>query len=57
MTLQTVTIVSVFCFNFFLEEEEKNRKYSPEEIQRKRQEALVRRMAKAQASSAKAAPT
>ncbi|XP_036291443.1 ewing's tumor-associated antigen 1 isoform X3 [Pipistrellus kuhlii] len=39
------------------EEEEKNRKYSPEEIQRKRQEALVRRMAKAQASSAKAAPT
>lgn len=56
MTLQTVTIVSVFCFNF-LEEEEKNRKYSPEEIQRKRQEALVRRMAKAQASSAKAAPT
>lgn len=39
------------------EEEEKNRKYSPEEIQRKRQEALVRRMAKAQASSVKAAPT
>lgn len=38
------------------EEEEKNRKYSPEEIQRKRQEALVRRMAKAQASSVKAAP-
>ncbi|XP_057597647.1 ewing's tumor-associated antigen 1 isoform X2 [Hippopotamus amphibius kiboko] len=35
------------------EEEEKNRKYSPEEIQRKRQEALVRRMAKAQASSVK----
>uniref|UniRef100_A0A673SQF1 ETAA1 activator of ATR kinase n=1 Tax=Suricata suricatta TaxID=37032 RepID=A0A673SQF1_SURSU len=28
------------------EEEEKNKKYSPEEIQRKRQEALVRRMAK-----------
>ncbi|XP_004691521.1 PREDICTED: ewing's tumor-associated antigen 1 [Condylura cristata] len=39
------------------EEEEKNRKYSPEEIQRKRQEALVRRMAKAQASSVKGAPT
>ncbi|XP_015413334.1 PREDICTED: ewing's tumor-associated antigen 1 [Myotis davidii] len=39
------------------EEEEKNRKYSPEEIQRKRQEALVRRMAKAQASSVQAAPT
>ncbi|XP_039708355.1 ewing's tumor-associated antigen 1 isoform X1 [Pteropus medius] len=39
------------------EEEEKNRKYSPEEIQRKRQEALVRRMAKTQASSIKAAPT
>nr|XP_036878041.1 ewing's tumor-associated antigen 1 isoform X1 [Manis javanica] len=39
------------------EEEEKNRKCSPEEIQRKRQEALVRRMAKAQASSVKAAPT
>ncbi|XP_022360264.1 ewing's tumor-associated antigen 1 isoform X1 [Enhydra lutris kenyoni] len=39
------------------EEEEKNKKYSPEEIQRKRQEALVRRMAKAQASSVKAAPT
>ncbi|XP_004449241.2 ewing's tumor-associated antigen 1 isoform X2 [Dasypus novemcinctus] len=39
------------------EEEEKNRKYSPEEIQRKRQEALVRRMAKAQASSVNAAPT
>ncbi|XP_058407054.1 ewing's tumor-associated antigen 1 isoform X1 [Diceros bicornis minor] len=39
------------------EEEEKNRKYSPEEIQRKRQEALVRRMAKAQASSLKATPT
>ncbi|XP_030880310.1 ewing's tumor-associated antigen 1 isoform X1 [Leptonychotes weddellii] len=38
------------------EEEEKNKKYSPEEIQRKRQEALVRRMAKAQASSVKAAP-
>nr|KAF6429297.1 ETAA1 activator of ATR kinase [Molossus molossus] len=38
------------------EEEEKNRKYSPEEIQRKRQEALVRRMAKAQASSVRAAP-
>ncbi|XP_048208591.1 ewing's tumor-associated antigen 1 isoform X2 [Perognathus longimembris pacificus] len=33
------------------EEEEKNRKYSPEEIQRKRQEALGRRMAKSQASS------
>ncbi|XP_058523881.1 ewing's tumor-associated antigen 1 [Ochotona princeps] len=32
------------------EEKEKNRKYSPEEIQRKRQEALVRRMTKAQAS-------
>ncbi|KAG8510130.1 Ewing's tumor-associated antigen 1, partial [Galemys pyrenaicus] len=39
------------------EEEEKNRRYSPEEIQRKRQEALVRRMAKAQASSVKGAPT
>ncbi|XP_066123361.1 ewing's tumor-associated antigen 1 isoform X1 [Saccopteryx bilineata] len=39
------------------EEEEKNRKYSPEEIQKKRQEALIRRMAKAQASSVKAAPT
>lgn len=39
------------------EEEEKNKKYSPEEIQRKRQEALFRRMAKAQASSVKAAPT
>ncbi|EHB06123.1 Ewing's tumor-associated antigen 1 [Heterocephalus glaber] len=38
------------------EEEEKNRKYSPEEIQRKRQEALVRRMAKAQASSVNSAP-
>ncbi|XP_073905960.1 ewing's tumor-associated antigen 1 isoform X1 [Castor canadensis] len=39
------------------EEEEKNRKYSPEEIQRKRQEALVRRMAKAQPSSVNLAPT
>ncbi|XP_012605651.2 ewing's tumor-associated antigen 1 isoform X1 [Microcebus murinus] len=39
------------------EEEEKNRKCSPEEIQRKRQEALVRRMAKARASSVNAAPT
>ncbi|KAF6103239.1 ETAA1 activator of ATR kinase [Phyllostomus discolor] len=39
------------------EEEEKNRKYSPEEIQKKRQEALVRRMAKAQASTMKAVPT
>ncbi|XP_035128297.1 ewing's tumor-associated antigen 1 isoform X2 [Callithrix jacchus] len=39
------------------EEEEKNRKCSPEEIQRKRQEALVRRMAKARASSGNAAPT
>ncbi|XP_054557652.1 ewing's tumor-associated antigen 1 isoform X2 [Talpa occidentalis] len=39
------------------EEEEKNRKYSPEEIQKKRQEALVRRMAKTQASSVKGAPT
>ncbi|XP_027624938.1 ewing's tumor-associated antigen 1 [Tupaia chinensis] len=39
------------------EEEEKNRKYSPEEIQRKRQEALVRRMARARASSINAAPT
>lgn len=39
------------------EEEEKNRKYSPEEIQRKRQEALVRRMSKAQASSIKGTPT
>ncbi|XP_028740380.1 LOW QUALITY PROTEIN: ewing's tumor-associated antigen 1 [Peromyscus leucopus] len=33
-------------------EEERNRKYSPEEIQRKRQEALVRRKAKAQANPA-----
>ncbi|XP_044516630.1 ewing's tumor-associated antigen 1 [Gracilinanus agilis] len=32
------------------EEEEKNRKYSPEEIQKKRQEALVRRMSKARTS-------
>ncbi|XP_074143193.1 ewing's tumor-associated antigen 1 isoform X2 [Sminthopsis crassicaudata] len=32
------------------EEEEKNRKYSPEEIQRKRQEALVRRMSKTRTS-------
>ncbi|XP_012331035.2 ewing's tumor-associated antigen 1 isoform X2 [Aotus nancymaae] len=39
------------------EEEEKNRKCSPEEIQRKRQEALVRRMAKAQASCGNATPT
>ncbi|XP_007938264.1 ewing's tumor-associated antigen 1 [Orycteropus afer afer] len=39
------------------EEEEKNRKYSPEEIQRKRQDALVRRMAKARASSLNTAPT
>ncbi|XP_047379026.1 ewing's tumor-associated antigen 1 isoform X1 [Sciurus carolinensis] len=39
------------------EEDEKNRKYSPEEIQRKRQEALVRRMAKAQASSVNSTPT
>ncbi|XP_003793504.1 ewing's tumor-associated antigen 1 isoform X1 [Otolemur garnettii] len=39
------------------EEEEKNKKCSPEEIQRKRQEALVRRMAKARASSVNAAPT
>nr|XP_010962071.2 LOW QUALITY PROTEIN: ewing's tumor-associated antigen 1 [Camelus bactrianus] len=39
------------------EEEEKNRKYSPEEIQRKRQEALFRRKAKAQAATVKAAPT
>lgn len=39
-----------------IEEEDKNRKYSPEEIQRKRQEALVRRMAKAQASSIKTTP-
>ncbi|XP_006863008.1 PREDICTED: ewing's tumor-associated antigen 1 [Chrysochloris asiatica] len=39
------------------EEEEKNRKYSPEEIQRKRQEALVRRMAKIRASSLNTAPT
>lgn len=39
------------------EEEEKNRRYSPEEIKRKRQEALVRRMARSQASSVKAAPT
>ncbi|XP_038187127.1 ewing's tumor-associated antigen 1 isoform X2 [Arvicola amphibius] len=30
-------------------EEERNRKYSPEEIQQKRQEALIRRKAKAQA--------
>ncbi|XP_055980151.1 ewing's tumor-associated antigen 1 [Sorex fumeus] len=39
------------------EEEEKSKKCSPEEIQRKRQEAMVRRKAKAQASSVKAAPT
>ncbi|XP_045405703.1 ewing's tumor-associated antigen 1 isoform X1 [Lemur catta] len=39
------------------EEEEKNRKCSPEEIQRKRQEALVRRMTKARASCVNAAPT
>ncbi|KFO21141.1 Ewing's tumor-associated antigen 1 [Fukomys damarensis] len=38
------------------EEEERNRKYSPEEIQRKRQEALVRRMAKTQSSSVNSAP-
>ncbi|XP_029419784.1 ewing's tumor-associated antigen 1 isoform X1 [Nannospalax galili] len=38
------------------EYEEKNRKYSPEEIQRKRQQALFRRMAKAQASSINSAP-
>ncbi|XP_023576650.1 ewing's tumor-associated antigen 1 isoform X2 [Octodon degus] len=38
------------------EEEEKYRKYSPEEIQRKRQEALVRRMAKSQASSVNSSP-
>ncbi|KAM5319544.1 ewing's tumor-associated antigen 1 isoform 2-T2 [Glossophaga mutica] len=39
------------------EEEERNRKYSPEEIQKKRQEALFRRMAKAQTSTVQAAPT
>ncbi|KAM5227865.1 ewing's tumor-associated antigen 1 [Ctenodactylus gundi] len=39
------------------EDEEKNRKYSPEEIQRKRQEALVRRMAKAQASPTNSVPS
>lgn len=39
------------------EENEKNRKYSPEEIQKKRQEALVRRMTKAQASSVNTTPT
>ncbi|XP_054978658.1 ewing's tumor-associated antigen 1 [Sorex araneus] len=39
------------------EEEEKSKKCSPEEIQRKRQEAMVRRKAKAQASSVKTAPT
>ncbi|XP_008064029.1 ewing's tumor-associated antigen 1 [Carlito syrichta] len=39
------------------EEEEKNRKCSPEEIQRKRQEAMVRRRAKARASSVNTAPT
>ncbi|XP_049641099.1 ewing's tumor-associated antigen 1 homolog [Suncus etruscus] len=38
-------------------EEEKNRKCSPEEIQRKRQEAMVRRMARAQATTVKAAPS
>ncbi|XP_013007056.1 ewing's tumor-associated antigen 1 isoform X2 [Cavia porcellus] len=38
------------------EEEEKYRKCSPEEIQRKRQEALVRRKAKVQASSVNSAP-
>lgn len=37
--------------------EDKNRKYSPEEIQRKRQEALVRRMAKTQTSSLRTNPT
>ncbi|XP_007476792.1 ewing's tumor-associated antigen 1 isoform X2 [Monodelphis domestica] len=37
------------------EEEEKNRKYSPEEIQKKRQEALVRRMSKARTSFVNAA--
>ncbi|KAM9067245.1 ewing's tumor-associated antigen 1 isoform X1 [Sarcophilus harrisii] len=39
------------------EEEEKNRKYSPEEIQRKRQEALVRRMSKTRTSFINAAHT
>ncbi|XP_027721215.1 ewing's tumor-associated antigen 1 isoform X2 [Vombatus ursinus] len=39
------------------EEEEKNRKYSPEEIQRKRQEALIRRMSKARTSFVNAAHT
>ncbi|KAM6180332.1 ewing's tumor-associated antigen 1 [Erethizon dorsatum] len=39
------------------EEGKKYRKYSPEEIQRKRQEALVRRMAKAQSSSVNSPPT
>nr|XP_020841074.1 ewing's tumor-associated antigen 1 isoform X2 [Phascolarctos cinereus] len=38
-------------------EEEKNRKYSPEEIQRKRQEALIRRMSKARTSFVNAART
>lgn len=42
---------------FHFRKKEKNRKCSPEEIQRKRQAALVRRMAKAQASFVrKAAP-
>ncbi|XP_043842263.1 ewing's tumor-associated antigen 1 isoform X2 [Dromiciops gliroides] len=45
------------CKQLTKEEEEKNRKYSPEEIQRKRQEALVRRMSKARSSFVNAAHT
>ncbi|XP_076990527.1 ewing's tumor-associated antigen 1 isoform X2 [Tamandua tetradactyla] len=54
---QSLTNLSEYLKQPSKEEEEKNRRYSPEEIQRKRQEALVRRMAKAQASSVNAAPT
>ncbi|KAM9212004.1 ewing's tumor-associated antigen 1 [Dugong dugon] len=54
---QSLTKISQSLKQPSKEEEEKNRKYSPEEIQRKRQEALVRRRAKARASSLSAAPT